>query len=239
MKKKILAKKSGSVSALAFMALVSAGTLNAATLVFDFNEGAFGTNWFDLSPAGSNQMMFTQDSNYLNNTGAAGSEWALGPGSYNDRDATQPGLLHVRSIAFALAAGDLTLEFEGGHETTVAPTLGTTALTTANVTPNTMGFALTRVSDGNRVFAQRIGQRTNNLQTLTVLAADLATFADGTTLYTLDFYESRDDVTFGTSGGWESFAIDNISVPVAVPEPGSLALVGLGGLGLILRRRRS
>jgi len=47
-------------------------------------------------------------------------------------------------------------------------------------------------------------------------------------------------VTFGAgSGASTAFAIDGITVGVvAVPEPSSTALLGLGGLALILRRRR-
>ncbi len=52
----------------------------------------------------------------------------------------------------------------------------------------------------------------------------------------------RDDVADTTTGKWNSTAwIDDVTVTAttaAVPEPSSAALLGLGGLALILRRRK-
>ncbi|MCW1887550.1 PEP-CTERM sorting domain-containing protein [Luteolibacter flavescens] len=52
--------------------------------------------------------------------------------------------------------------------------------------------------------------------------------------FTIDFSNAPDDLGFG-------FSVDTVSIDVnyAVPEPSALALLGLGGLGVAFRRRRS
>ena len=52
------------------------------------------------------------------------------------------------------------------------------------------------------------------------------------------------EVSFNTSIGpadaadWHQTGIDNVSVTVNIPEPSTMAIVGLGGIALLLRRRR-
>ena len=48
-------------------------------------------------------------------------------------------------------------------------------------------------------------------------------------------------LSLGQSGGnGEYLAIDNLTFDqVTIPEPSSVALLGLGGLGVLLRRRRN
>ena len=94
---------------------------------------------------------------------------------------------------------------------------------------------------------------TAQIQTVggTVLATENFDAVTGTTFSDI----ANRSVTFSTSGGGEvgqeirllftsttpsnlQVGIDNISLSIAVPEPSTTALLGLGGLALILRRRK-
>jgi hypothetical protein len=44
--------------------------------------------------------------------------------------------------------------------------------------------------------------------------------------------------TVGTQVEWDNVRLDVVAAPVAVPEPSTTALLGFGGLALILRRRK-
>ncbi len=49
-----------------------------------------------------------------------------------------------------------------------------------------------------------------------------------------------DQISFQATGGWRAWSIDNLRIDeVDVPEPGTLALLGLGLLGVAARRRRA
>ena len=84
----------------------------------------------------------------------------------------------------------------------------------------------------------------NTLTTITLTLSDFATgyvaTADGGTTDLAGSYFANGDIAFialQAEGSKARFGIDNISVTV-VPEPSSAALLGLGGLALILRRRK-
>lgn len=63
--------------------------------------------------------------------------------------------------------------------------------------------------------------------------AALGTFAPGDTVV-VRFVGGWDESSAFASPNW---VIDNVSVTGAVPEPGTLAFLGLAGLGLLRRRR--
>ena len=217
--------KAGSRSCLLALTLWAGSLLpgQSATFIFDFEEGAFGTNWFNLSagPDTVPDMGFTNAGEALQ----AGS-WSMGPLPHGERDNPHDPL-HVRSTAFTLdGSGDLTFGLKGGTGGVLAPDLGTGAISNG-----VQGIALRRVSDGERVL--NAAATFNGTTTIVTWSqASLATYAaEGGETWTIDIYDTR-------SGSWGWFSVDSITVPGAlVPEPSSMALAAFGGL-LLLRRRR-
>lgn len=195
-----------------------------ATISLDFEEGAFGTNWFNLSSGADlvPNLGFSNAGEALQ----AGS-WSLGPLPHGERDNPHD-QLHVRSLAFQLdGSGDLTVDLKGGRGGAQAPDLGT-----GTISSNVLGVALTRASDGARVLSAASTFQ-GTITTVTWDQATLQPFADeaGET-WTLDIYDTR------TEGGWAWLSVDSISVPGVVPEPSTFALTALSLLGIARRRRK-
>jgi MYXO-CTERM domain-containing protein len=206
------------------ISLNGAPGLVAATLSFDFEEGAFGTNWFNLSTGAD----LDPDLGFSNAGEAlqAGS-WSLGPIPHGSRDAAHD-FLHVRSAPFFLdGSGDLTFDLKGGTGGVLAPDLGTGVVSTG-----VQGVALTRVSNSERVLGAAATFR-GTINTITWNQATIAPYANeaGET-WTLDVYDTR-------SGSWGWFSMDTVSIPgQVVPEPSTPLFAALGILGLITGRRR-
>ena len=64
-----------------------------------------------------------------------------------------------------------------------------------------------------------------------------STFSATSAVLSADYNGWNLRVTIGTTAYWASF--DNVQLTTAVPEPASMVLVGVGGLGLLLRRKYS
>lgn len=227
-------KKNISVVLASIAFVTSAFVANAKTMTFDFEEGAFGTYWFDMTASedGPNINLNFSSENDVVITG----NYSLGPADYDDRDKNHAGTLHVRSIPFYLdGSGDLTWNAMAGHASALAPELGT-----GDMTLNVLGIALTRVSDGERVLSAAINtQTTATITAGSFTAAQLLPFVgESGETWTLDAYD-RYAESLGTGNGWESLNLDDIVVPgFLVPEPASIMLCLLGLFGLVMRRKR-
>jgi len=66
----------------------------------------------------------------------------------------------------------------------------------------------------------------------------LDVWASSTGDYTLDFDVTTSGVKTEVSGGGTTFALTTNSVVIPVPEPASIVLLSLGGLSLLIRKRK-
>ena len=215
------------IPAIACLVALGSQHCRAATVVFDFEEGTFGTNWTNLSVGGDlvPNLGFSNDGEAL----LSGS-LSLGPLPHGERDnAHDP--LRVQSMPFFLdASGDLTFLTKGGTGGVIAPPLGVGA-----VPAGVQGMALTRASNGERVLSYAATHEAT-VTTITWTQAQLAPYVGQQ--MTLDVYDTR-------VGGWGWFSVDDITVPgstMVIPEPSSIVLALLGALALVLfgwRRRRA
>ncbi|GAA5497041.1 hypothetical protein Rhal01_03229 [Rubritalea halochordaticola] len=87
-----------------------------------------------------------------------------------------------------------------------------------------------------------VGTETGNLSFSSGTATAPGVTSDSTTTYIVQAGDVGKTLgvqlqSSGTSGGGANFGVDSVTF-TAIPEPSSTALVGLAGLGFILRRRR-
>ncbi len=190
------------------------------------------TSWTGtLQPADADNGLFSSVLQGGNNY--AVSNGSLGASNQDTRKNTQ----WLRSQAFTLdvGGGDLTFDMNrGAGSGTLPATDAGTGIPFAASATGWNGLALRRVSDG--AFVLNV-QKTGNswgFTSYSFTAAQISPYADGTTAYTLDAISAK-----GTTG-WAGLGLDNVVIPgtAAIPEPSSVALLGLGGLALILRRRK-
>lgn len=149
---------------------------------------------------------------------------------------TKDGLLGA-----AVAGATFTVTFDvvvDGHngpaDVTGDPSLDPMPYTAALVTFN--GGLRDRMNGGG------IGQETTSILATTSGATLSTDYTQVTFFYTIDAIDDAavigHDVALRFHGASYTAIIDNVSVDAVVPEPGSLALMGLGGLMMLRRRRK-
>jgi len=243
--------------ALSAMAAVTAGTANAAVVnVFSEDFTGFDGSGFASAPA-AGQL----DSDNFRTTGFSSGDGTFG-GTHTDGDfargASSGGVSTGGGYAFDTGGGDISFGVQpGGSDFTpgtieVRFTYTGAGLDSLQVTfdvwvlnnaTRANSFTLTdvEVGVGNNVLGTPVGMTSpealDGTPAWSVTGLDtgsIATTVNNGDVITLIFEGSDED---GASSR-DEFGLDNISVSGnEVPEPGSLALLGLGGL-LIARRRR-
>jgi len=147
----------------------------------------------------------------------------------------------IASANTGKSAGDQYVVFnEGGSATggTLFQTIS--GLTTGQLYE--VSFDVIEMFNGNGNVARVTGDFSSSSVSLGSLAGEDLTIGDGgaTSTFTFTATEATGVLTFtDTSDGTTGIdtGLDNISI-VAVPEPSSAALLGLGGLAFMLRRRK-
>ncbi|MEM9347993.1 MAG: PEP-CTERM sorting domain-containing protein [Planctomycetota bacterium] len=205
-------------------------------------------------PATITSVDLVDENSIINTGGDVVSAVNLGsPQAVSTVDATVNGILH--KVASAANAGDgadlipeLTINstFDGGFRTTFNPfsgdlnnLIGGIAGTPA---PGPLELDITGLSIGTTYLFQAYWETgtTNQTGTVTIEGDSLAGInSTNTQLISYTFEATDTELNFELlqTGGSDSIWLSGYSLQV-VPEPGSLALIGLGGV-MVLRRRRS
>jgi len=140
------------------------------------------------------------------------------------------------SPAFYLdGSGDLTFDLKSGTHGT--PYGNISEIPDADTTSGgVLGVGLRRVSDGAYVLTAQRGSSGGTWVLKTFTQAQLTPYVgtggSNSAGYQLDMFDTY-------HGGWGHLEIDDVSIPgYPVPEPATLALLGLGGLGMLIGRKR-
>jgi len=198
-----------------------AGAATVALTNADFESGE--TAW-DQDPAASVYVRHSNGSIQSNtlHMKSSGDNWA----GQNMTVTTDGGNIDATSY------GSYTVEFDYGYRSD-ATTNGDITMRVAlwNTTTNTMldsaDFTITDPGQGPEAWTQTDFQLNLSYDETAQTAGDVLQLR----------FINTTDLPSG-SADWSATAlIDNVSV-TAVPEPSSAALLGLGGLALILRRRK-
>jgi hypothetical protein len=262
--KKYIMKITQSIKTLlplvAFAGLTLAGSANAGVIYFDDFDGSSGDDLHGTTPdIGANNWVAA--SNYK----ADGSSTALNQSTMSLAFAPTNGLVYTLDAQIATVGGTQWVQFGyGGAQPTTGVnwTTGPWSLLraagseasrhyaipgngTGGLVPWTTLDTLTYANDMDvRIVLDTTGGTDNWMATWYAKAGNVGTYSEvrGATLLT----GTGDDITsvgFSTynSGNntvqFNSFSLSDNTV-AAIPEPSSTALLGLGGLAIILRRRK-
>ena len=208
---------------LAACLLGMAGSASASMIAYNFDDGTL-QGWTSEMDGGPSETFVVSSSTANNRPTAQAGTHKIHPENFDNRD-TMTSTLLLRSPEFTLdGTGDISAYLTGGN--------AGTAPTDTDTLNGFQGIGLRRVSDNQYVLSAGRAANGAGWDQVTINQAALDPYV-GTGAYTLDLIDDA-------SGGWGWVAMDTVSIAgvAAIPEPSSAALLGLGGLALILRRRK-
>jgi len=204
----LLAAAVGSVNAATVIQVANAGFENPALADGTNNTNAYNTT--DSAPTGGNSAV----ANWTESNAADHITFVLNPGA-GFTQATEG-----QNAAF-LQNGSLT------------QSLSSFTLNAGDTVTVTFDLWSTNAGNGSTFTTNFAGL---GVQTATGVAPNGAAAAQSIEFTAISTITSADLVFASTAGGHQ-YRLDNVAVSF-VPEPSSAALLGLGGLALILRRRK-
>lgn len=241
-------KNSCKLSLIAAAAL-GLGAANAAVSVFwDFSPGneygwttVNGVSWLDANGVEAGQADGDGVAGYFGGVNTTGATRRAHDGAHetflyqspviNFADAALPTSGTILEVLWTAGNGNQSGNADPADPAAVLAYNGGTS--DAN---GSKGVALLNMTTGQYDAFSYHSAQGNATQTQSFTLADLTTAGVSTTdNYRLDFFEHDDG-----SWGWTRLQQVNLHEDVvgAIPEPSSFALFGLGGLALLLRRRR-
>lgn len=234
---------------------LSAGLSNAAITLTNtsaniledtFNSGTYTNTISDWSLSGGNAVVV-----YFSGENTLGVTAKYGTQDLTIVESTGAGNDHVATIGYiinptlSIANLDVTWAAQGNSENMITALSlgGVGSVITSNTTNGNLGFTYTTTVDGGFV----VGNATNNSFNFTSPPTVSSTNLDTNAFYSNISGNSSSLQTYGvidTAGIYtDTYSNSVVSSGVVfeaapIPEPSSTALLGLGGLALILRRRR-
>lgn len=219
--------------------IASTGLINASTINVAFHNGGATVGAFDTAVDGtvvSTGANGTDTWNNIQNNGGVGLSFSLT--SLLFEDGTTSGVSLAGNSGFSGFSGS---DFSNDDVVLLDGFYGfggTESLTFGGLTGDfSNGYSVTIFGDSSandgRVMGFTIGSET---QSITDNATFDGTFTEGLDFVTFDNISGETFTITGNATGFRS-SISGIVV-TAVPEPSSAALLGLGGLTLLLRRRK-
>jgi len=253
-------KTTSILTALAGLCLAT-GSVNAATLASNFTNGNFAATTSGDATTNATLLSALTADQWNFHKGGTALIWSLAGGvaSY-DATTNDPrtklisqridgtGTTGIINLNFDIEIGSIAVNADtdmgvylfGWDDTDIAPSFdhgqsdgfGLTSLGAINGATSLLGASPYTIFENGVISTDAVAQGVNTTAGFdsVSLSADFGTgYENVAVVFSLSF--DRGDTA-------SNLAIDNVAFAVPVPEPSSTALLGLGGLALILRRRR-
>ncbi len=198
----------------------SISSINAATIAYDFDDADGVVDSNNFTDVSAEDWIITS---------AGGTAFQNGRAEGGQRDTSNgPGTQSFTIVIGAAVTADFTsLSFERGFNETIHPNTNDPAWVL------TMSTGSADVMSGVLPTVVAIGY-TSSFENLTL--SGLTGLTDTTVTFTFDFTDPAKSNSLARADTMDNVVLTGTFA--AVPEPSSTALLGLGGLALIMRRRK-
>ncbi|NWK55081.1 PEP-CTERM sorting domain-containing protein [Verrucomicrobiaceae bacterium N1E253] len=224
---------------LSALGMLTASPCYAATVNYNFDDGTL-QGWTNNVPSGTTGEDYISSNSVTRSPGQSGSYSVL-ESDFSDRDGTDTTVKVISSELFTMNnSSTISLYLNGGMGSTATPTWSNYSNLPSSATDSGyLGVALRRVSDGEYLLFDRKatnGQYSGGWQQVGWNTTEISNAISGDAAnetYQIDLID-----TFSDGWGWVSMDTVTMENVTVVPEPSSAVLIGLGGLSLMMRRRK-